>query len=141
MNLAIIFAILILWAIFFFFYVSRCLFKMFRSSHQEVFLRKCVLKICSKFTGEHPCRNAISIKLQSNYIEIAFWHGCSPANLLHIFRTPFLKNTSRQLSLNIAYQTNHSIPLILVIFSTILLRATFFSFLCLYLLQCSRIFV
>ena len=24
------------------------------SSHPEVFLRKCVLKICSKFTGEHP---------------------------------------------------------------------------------------
>ena len=34
-----------------------------RSSHPEVFLRKSVLKICSKFTGEHPCRKAISIKL------------------------------------------------------------------------------
>ena len=28
---------------------------------------------------------------QSNFIEIAFWHGCSPVNLLHIFRTPFNK--------------------------------------------------
>ena len=36
-----------------------------RSSHPEVFLEKGVLKICSKFTGEHPCRSAISIKLQS----------------------------------------------------------------------------
>ena len=36
-----------------------------RSSHPEVFLRKRVLKICSKFTAEHPCWNAISIKLQS----------------------------------------------------------------------------
>ena len=36
---------------------------MFRSSHPEVFLGKGVLKICSKFTGEHPCRSAISIKL------------------------------------------------------------------------------
>ena len=27
----------------------------FRSSRPEVFLRKGVLKICSKFTGEHPC--------------------------------------------------------------------------------------
>ena len=35
----------------------------------------------------------ISIKLFSNLIEIAFWHGCSPVNLLHIFRTPFYKNT------------------------------------------------
>ena len=37
--------------------------------------------------------NVISIKLFSNLIEIAFWHGCSPVNLLHIFRTPFYKNT------------------------------------------------
>ena len=29
------------------------------SSHPEVFLRKGVLKICSKFTGEHLCRSAI----------------------------------------------------------------------------------
>ena len=34
-------------------------------------------------------------KSQSNFIEITFQHGCSPANLLHIFRTPFPKNTSR----------------------------------------------
>ena len=32
-----------------------------------MFLRKGVLKICSKFTGEHPYRCAISIKLQSNF--------------------------------------------------------------------------
>ena len=29
---------------------------------------------------EHPCRSVISIKLQSNLIEITFWHGCSPVN-------------------------------------------------------------
>ena len=52
----------------------------FRSSHPEVFLRKGVLKICSKFTeerpcrsvistkSEHPCQSVISIKLQSNFI-------------------------------------------------------------------------
>ena len=27
-------------------------------------------------------------------IEITFRHGCSPVNLLHIFRTPFSRNTS-----------------------------------------------
>ena len=32
----------------------------FRSSHLVVFLGKDVLKICSKFTGEHPCRNYTS---------------------------------------------------------------------------------
>ena len=30
-----------------------------KSSHLEVFLRKGVLKKCSKFTGEHQCRSAI----------------------------------------------------------------------------------
>ena len=40
-----------------------------------------------------------SIKLQSNFTEIALRHGCSPVNLLHIFRTPFPKNTSGQLLL------------------------------------------
>ena len=34
-----------------------------------------VLKICSKFTGGHPCRSAISIKLQSNFIKIALGMG------------------------------------------------------------------
>ena len=57
-----------------------------RSSLPVVFLRKGVLKICSKFTGEHPCRSAISIKLQSNFIEITLQGGYSPVNLLHIFR-------------------------------------------------------
>ena len=33
-------------------------------------------------------------KLFCNFIEITLWHRCSPVNLLHIFRTPFSKNTS-----------------------------------------------
>ena len=64
------------------------------SSHSEVFFRKDVLKICSKFTGEHLCRRVISIKLRSNFIEIALRHGCSPVNLLHVFRTSFPRSTS-----------------------------------------------
>ena len=71
-----------------------------------MFLGKGVLKICSKFIAEHPCRSAISIKLQSNFIEIALRHGCSPVNLLHIFRTPFPKNTSRWLLLNYSGKNN-----------------------------------
>ena len=31
--------------------------------------------------------------LQSNFIEVTLRHECSPVNLLHIFRTPFHKNT------------------------------------------------
>ena len=71
-----------------------------------MFSVKGVLKICSKCTGEHPCRSTILIKLlnnfigitlrhgcspvnllQSNLIEMTLQHGCSPVNLLHIFRT------------------------------------------------------
>ena len=51
---------------------------LFRSSHREVFPGKGVLKICSKFTEEHICRKVISLKLQSNFIEITLRHGCSP---------------------------------------------------------------
>ena len=71
----------------------------FQKQPSRGFLRKCVLKKCSKFTGEHPYRSAISIKLQSNFIEITLWHWCSPVNLLHIFRTHFLKSTFGQLLL------------------------------------------
>ena len=70
-----------------------------RSSHPEVFLRKGGLKVCSKFKGERACQSAISIKLLCNSIEIALRHGHSPVNLLHIFRTPFLDNTSGRLLL------------------------------------------
>ena len=66
-----------------------------------MFLGKGVLKICWKFTGEHPCRNAISVELQSNIIEIALRHGCSPVKLLYIFRTPSLNNISERLLLYI----------------------------------------
>ena len=71
----------------------------FRSSHPDVFFEEGVLKICSKFTGEHPCRSAISKKLLCKFFEIALRHGCSPVYLLYIFRTPFPKNTSGQLLL------------------------------------------
>ena len=60
-----------------------------RSSHSEVSCEKGVLKICSIFTGKHPCWSVVSIKLLGNFIEITRCHGCSPVSLLHVFRTPF----------------------------------------------------
>ena len=44
--------------------------------------------------GGHPCQSVFSIKLLCKFIEITLRHGFSPINLLHISRTPFLKNTS-----------------------------------------------
>ena len=38
--------------------------------------------------------------LLCNFIEIALRHGCSPVNLLRIFRTPLLRNTSEWLLLS-----------------------------------------
>ena len=59
-----------------------------------VFLGKGVQKIYSKVAGEQPCRSVISIKLLCIFIEIALRHGFPPVNLLYIFRTSFLENTS-----------------------------------------------
>ena len=56
-----------------------------------------ILKICSGFTGEHPCQSVISIKLQN----ITLPHGLCPVSLMHIFRTRFSKSTSGRLLLYI----------------------------------------
>ena len=66
----------------------------FRSSPLKAFLWETVLKICSKFTKEHPSKSLISIKLSSVYMEITIRHRCSPVNLLYIsehlfIRTPY----------------------------------------------------
>ena len=71
-----------------------------KSSPPDVLLENGALKMCNKFTGEHPCRSVVSIKLLCNFIEIAFWQGCSPVNLMYIFRAPFYKNTYGGLLLN-----------------------------------------
>ena len=76
---------------------------MFRSSHPDVSLIKSVVKICRKFRGEHTCRNVISIKLLCKFIENNLRHRCSPVHLLNIFRTPFTKNTSGWLLLNVIH--------------------------------------
>ena len=62
-----------------------------RSRPPEVFVGK---EVCSKFTVEHPC-----------WSKITFCHGYSPINLLHIFRTPFPKNTSGGLFLTYEIET------------------------------------
>ena len=74
---------------------------MFRSSPPEVFLRKSVLEIYSKFT-DHSCRSVISISYY-HFIEITLRHECSPVNLLHIFGISFLKTTSGGLLIDVSF--------------------------------------
>ena len=78
-------------------FVAAC-----RNSRPEVFIGKGVLKRRSKFIGEQPCQSVISVKLICKFIEITLWHGYYPANLLHVFRTPFLKNTYGWLLLSLS---------------------------------------
>ena len=40
-----------------------------------------------------------TLLLQSNFIEIVLRYGCSPVNLLHVFRAPLPKNISERLLL------------------------------------------
>ena len=85
---------------------------MLISRRPEVFL------ISSKFTGEHPCRIVISIKLLCNFIKITLRHGCSPVHLLHISRIPFPKNTFGRLLLQIQHKTVHrTVPTLIAISS------------------------
>ena len=68
----------------------------FRSSHPEVFLEKFVLKICNKIYRRTPMPKCNFNKIT---LQIALRHGCSPANVLHIFRKSFPKNTAARLLL------------------------------------------
>ena len=67
-----------------------------RSSPPEVFLEKGVLKLYRKFTGEHPCRSVISIKLLfCNFIEITLGHGFSCTFTAYFQNIFFYEHLSR----------------------------------------------
>ena len=85
-----------------------------------MFFKKCVLQICSKYTGKHPCGGAVSVKLQTNFTEMTFPHGCSPVNLLHNCRAAVLTNTYGKLLLQISIQVIES-------FSNIFLTSSMFT--------------
>ena len=49
--------------------VLKCVMRQINNagSHPEVFLGKGALKICSKFTGEHPRRSPVATLWHHNY--------------------------------------------------------------------------
>ena len=61
---------------------------------------KCIFK-CFFFKKKIKGSNIQKQPSRSNFIEITLRYGCSPVNLLHIFRTPFPENTHGRLLLNI----------------------------------------
>ena len=74
--------------------VMRTLNSKSRSSHSEVFLEKMFWKYAANL--KENTHAAVWFR------QITLRHGCSPVNLLYIFRTPFLKNTSGWLLLLIS---------------------------------------
>ena len=67
----------------------------------EVVTQKCSWeKVFWKYAANLQENTHVEVWLQSNFIEVTLQHVCSPVNLLHIFRKPFLKNTSEWLLLN-----------------------------------------
>ena len=80
-----------------------CFFKVNNSSS----IKRC--EICSNLEEHYMSSAFILVEVvdsgQEHSAAISYSHcvlyryGCSPVNLLHIFRTPFLKNTSARLSL------------------------------------------
>ena len=62
---------------------------LFRSSPSEVFLGKGVLKVCSKLTGEHPCRgtNKMMVFLQSKFLQACYSSGPHIMSVLKLVHT------------------------------------------------------
>ena len=68
-----------------------CILEVTEAALQRCSQEKVLWKYKANLQENTPCRSVISIKLQSNFIQITFRHDCSPVNLLHIFRTSFLR--------------------------------------------------
>ena len=84
------------------FHIIEDFMKNLKQPSRDILRKKCSeMKICNKFAREHPCRSATSIKLLCSFIKTALRHGCSSVNLLHVFITLFLTDTSEGLLLKI----------------------------------------
>ena len=59
---------------------------LYRCSYKKVFW-----KYAAYLQGEYPCRSVISIKLQSNFIQITIRHGRSLVNMLQFLDHRFLR--------------------------------------------------
>ena len=78
--------------------------KKIRSSRQEVFCKKGVLRNFAKFTGKHLCQSLFLNKVaglrSATLLKKKLWHRRLPVKFAKFLRTPFLQNTSWRLLLN-----------------------------------------
>ena len=93
------------------FIIDTNLFHFKMKSKSPIFLAFCISSMSVTFSlalpsgQKQPCRGIVkkmysenmqqiqANMLQSNFIKITLRHWCSSVNLLHIFKTPFPKNT------------------------------------------------
>ena len=78
--------------------MKKCYFSKQKQPFRSV-LRKRRSENMQQIFRRTPMPKCDFIKLLCDFIEITLLHGCSPVNLLHIFRAPFYKNTSEWLLL------------------------------------------
>ena len=76
----------------------------FQKQPPEVFFKKGVLRIFTKFIGKHLCQrlffNKVAGPRPATLLKKSLWHRCFPINFAKFLRTPFLQNTSGRLLLS-----------------------------------------
>ena len=75
-----------------------------RSSCQEVFCKKGILRNFAKFTGKHLCQsflfNSVASLRPATLLKKRLWHRCFPQNFSKFLGTPFLTEHLRWLFLD-----------------------------------------
>ena len=70
-----------------------------RRSHQRYSVRKGVLRIFAKFTGNHLCQSLFFNKVPglrpATLLKKSLWHRCIPVNFAKFLRTPFFPENLR----------------------------------------------
>ena len=97
------------------------LLSVLKSSRQEVFCKKVVLKNFFKFTVKHLCHglffNKVAGLRPATLLKKRLWHRCFPVNFAKFLRTPFLIEHLPWLLLNLfqkTYYPKHSLQVFML---------------------------
>ena len=71
-------------------------YSTFRSSRQDLFSKKCVLRNFAKFIEKHLCQSLFFNKVAGlrpeTLLKNRLWHKCFPVYFVKFLRIPFLQN-------------------------------------------------